>query len=329
MGLFISIFLGFGASLLFAYILYWLDRYEKEPKLLLGGVFLWGVIVAAGSAFIINTLLSAGIYIFTGSEATAQLTSGSIIAPIVEETLKGLAVLGVFLVFRREFDSVLDGMIYAGVAALGFAATENSYYIFNYGYQENGWGGLMFLTFVRIILVGWQHPFYTAFFGIGLALARMNRAWAVKVLAPILGLGIAMFAHAFHNTLATFITGLGGLAVSTLIDWSGWLLMFVITIWAAAHEQRYLRKHLWDEVKAGLIRQSQYNIVISAWQQMLARFGAFFSGNLRNTARFFQVCGELAHKKEQLLKVGDEAGNTVILQDLRAELARLAPLLRF
>jgi hypothetical protein len=62
---------------------------------------------------------------------------------------------------------------------------------------------------------------------------------------------------------------------------------------------------------------------------MLARFGAFFSGNLRNTARFFQVCGELAHKKEQLLKVGDEAGNTVILQDLRAELARLAPLLRF
>ena len=95
----------------------------------------------------------------------------------MEETLKGLAVLVVFLVFRREFDSVLDGIIYAGVAALGFAATENAYYIYTYGYQESGWSGLLSLTFIRVILVGWQHPFYTAFFGIGLAVARLNRNW--------------------------------------------------------------------------------------------------------------------------------------------------------
>jgi RsiW-degrading membrane proteinase PrsW (M82 family) len=325
MGLLVSIFLGFSASLLFAYFLYWLDRYEKEPKLLLGGVFLWGVVVAAGSAFIINTTFSIGIFSITGSESAAEFTSASIIAPIVEETLKGLAVLIVFLVFRHEFDSVLDGMIYAGVAALGFAATENSYYIFNYGYQESGWGGLMLLWFIRVILVGWQHPFYTAFFGIGLAFARLNRNWAVKILAPILGLAVAMFTHALHNTLAGMIGGLGGLAFTTFLDWTGWLFMGGVAIWATAHEQAYLRRHLLEEVKAGLIRPAQYQVACSAWRQTAARLAALFSGRYRATARFFQVCGELAHKKQQLVKVGDEAGNMAIVQSLRAELARLAP----
>ena len=49
------------------------------------------------------------------------------IAPIIEESLKGLAVLLVFLLFRKEFDSILDGIVYAAITALGFAATENSH----------------------------------------------------------------------------------------------------------------------------------------------------------------------------------------------------------
>ncbi|MEZ0396723.1 MAG: PrsW family intramembrane metalloprotease [Anaerolineales bacterium] len=328
MGLLVSVFLGFSASLLFAYFLYWLDRYEKEPKLLLGGVFLWGVVVAAGSAFIINTTFSIGIFSLTGSESAAEFTSASIIAPIVEETLKGLAVLIVFLVFRREFDSVLDGMIYAGVAALGFAATENSYYIFNYGYQESGWSGMMILAFIRIILVGWQHPFYTAFFGIGLALARLNRNWAVKILAPLLGLALAMFTHAVHNTLAGLMGGLSGLAFSTFLDWTGWLFMGGVAIWAIVHEQSYLRKHLLEEVQAGRIQTRQYQAACSGWRQTWARLEALFSGRYRVTSRFFQVCGELAHKKQQLAKLGDESGNAAIIQNLRAELARLAPLVK-
>jgi RsiW-degrading membrane proteinase PrsW (M82 family) len=123
----VCILLGFLPMLFFAWIIYWVDRYEKEPKILLGVVFLWGAVVAAGVAFFINTLLGVGIYMFTGSEAIAELTTGSLIAPIIEECLKGFAVVIVFLVFRREFDSILDGIVYAAVAALGFAATENAY----------------------------------------------------------------------------------------------------------------------------------------------------------------------------------------------------------
>ena len=118
MPLFGAIFFGFVPALLFAWFLYWLDRYEKEPKALLGAAFTWGFVVAAGGAFIINTVLGVGVYLFTGSEAATDLTTASIIAPLVEESLKGLAVLIVFFIFRKEFDSILDGMIYGGIAAL-------------------------------------------------------------------------------------------------------------------------------------------------------------------------------------------------------------------
>ena len=47
-----AFFFGFVPMLLLAAFVNWLDRYEKEPILLLGGVFLWGAVVAAGSAFL-------------------------------------------------------------------------------------------------------------------------------------------------------------------------------------------------------------------------------------------------------------------------------------
>jgi len=324
MAILASLFFGFMPMFVFAYMLYWLDRYEKEPKILLGVVFVWGAVIAAGGAFIINTVLGLGIYIFTGSEAASDLTTGSLIAPLVEESLKGLAVLIVFLLFRREFDSLLDGIIYAGVAALGFAATENAYYIYNYGYAESGWEGFWFLVFVRVILVGWQHPFYTAFTGIGLALARLNRPAAVKILAPLAGIGLAMLTHAFHNTLAAFLEDLPGLAISTFADWSGWFFMFIFIIWVSASEQNLLKRHLREEVSLGVITLAQYRTAASAWAQSFARLAALSSGRYRTTARFYQVCGELAHKKQQLVTLGDESGNAAIIQKYRAELARLA-----
>jgi protease PrsW len=325
MGLIVSGMIGFAAALLYAYILYWLDRYEKEPLLLLGGVFLWGAVVAAGSAFVINTTLGLGIYVFTGSNAATDLATGSFVAPLVEETLKGLAVLGVFLIFRHEFDSVLDGIIYAGVAALGFAATENVYYIYTYGFQQSGWSGLLTLTFIRVFLVGWQHPFYTAFFGIGLALARLSRNWFVRILAPLLGLSLAMFTHAFHNTVASFLSGYTGLAVGTLIDWTGWLFMFGVILWATWREQNILKKYLAAELQAGTISAALCHTACSAWLQMFARIAALFTGRYMKTARFFQVCGEYANKRHQYDRLGDEGGNMAAIQKLRTELTSLAP----
>ena len=322
----VSLIFGFTPMLCFAYFLYWLDRYEKEPKVLLGAVFLWGVIVAAGGAFIINTFLGVGFYIFTGSEAATDLATGSLIAPFVEEVLKGFAVLIVFLVFRREFDSILDGIIYAGVTALGFAAAENTYYIYTYGFLNSGWVGIWSLVFIRVFLVGWQHPFYTAFTGIGFAIARLNRSNGLKILAPITGLSVAVFTHSFHNTLTSFLSGYSGLAVGTLLDWTGWFFMFCYILWAVHRERMNIKNYLMEEVNQGFISSIQYQTATSARSQSFARFLAIFNGRFKNTNRFYSLCGELAHKKLQFANLGNEDGNLATIKNIQAELTHLASL---
>lgn len=324
LGFLLAVIFGFLPMFLFAYILYWIDRYEKEPKLLLIGTFTWGAVVAAGVAFIINTIIGLGVYMFTGSEVATEITTGSIIAPVVEEILKGFAVFLIFLVYRKEFDSILDGIVYAGIAALGFAATENAYYIFSYGFIEGGLTGTFFLVFVRVILVGWQHPFYTAFFGIGLAVSRLSKNNLVKILAPLGGLGLAIFTHSMHNTIASFMTGPGGMAIGTLIDWSGWFVMVLLIIWALFREQQWIITELREEVKLGILSPAQYRVACSSWRQSGARLTALFSGRFQATRQFYKLTSELAYKKYQRSSFGEESGNSNIIERYRSELARLS-----
>jgi RsiW-degrading membrane proteinase PrsW (M82 family) len=323
MPLIISIFFGFVPVFFMALFVYWLDRYEKEPLLLLGATFFWGALVAAGGAFVINTVFGIGIYALTGSGDVADQATASLVAPFVEEGLKGLAVLIIFIFFHKEFDSILDGIIYAAIAALGFAATENVLYIYQHGYLEGGWDGLWQLVFIRDIVVAWQHPFFTSFTGIGLAIARLNRNVLVKIIAIPSGYAFAVFAHAFHNSFSSFVGGLEGFALGSLIDWFGWFVMAVFIIFMIARERSLLQKQLKDEVTAGSISMAQYQKALSPFTMSTA----LFTGGPK-ASRFFQVCGELAHKKEQLSILGDEQGNAAIIQSLRSELTTLAPQVR-
>jgi len=318
-----AFFFGFVPMFLFAAFVNWLDRYEKEPKLLLGAAFFWGVIIAGGGAYVLNTAFGIGIYTLTGSEGAAEFGTTSIVAPIIEEGLKGLAVLVVFLLFRKEFDSILDGIVYGAITAMGFAAIENVLYIYRNGYQASGWEGFWTLVVIRILLVGWMHPFFTAFTGIGLAVARMSRNTIVKILAVPAGYTVAVLAHAFHNTFSGLLGGFSGFLAGTFVDYLGYAFMLAFIIWVIVNERNILKRHLREEVEKGYISQRQYQTAISFFQTS-AHLAALTSGSFVKTSRFYQVCGELAHKKEQLIKL-DERGNTRIIEQLRSELLALAP----
>jgi len=322
-----AFFFGFAPMFLFAAFVNWLDRYEKEPKALLGATFIWGVVIAGGGAYILNTMFGLGIYLFTGSESAAEFGTASIVAPIIEEGLKGLAVLFVFFLFRKEFDSILDGIVYGSIAAMGFAAIENVLYIYRNGFQESGWEGFWTLVFIRVLLVGWMHPFFTAFTGIGLAVARMSRSVAVKFIAAPAGYMTAVLTHAFHNTFSTVIGGAGGFFLGIFADYVGYAFMLGFVIWVISRERSILKKQLVEEVTSGAISRQQFNSAVSFFQ-IGSHLAALASGSFRVTKRFYQVCGELAHKKEQLAKLGDEGGNMKIIERLRAELLQLAPVVK-
>ncbi len=324
MGLLVSFFFGFFPMLLFAAFVYWMDHFEKEPKILLGAVFTWGVIVAAGGAFILNTLFGVSIYLLTGSEGASNVGTAVLSAPFIEESLKGLAVLFVFLFFKKEFDSVLDGIIYAAIAALGFAATENFLYIYEKGYLVDGWSGLWFMVFIRVLIVGWQHPFYTAFLGIGLSISRLSPNTIVKWVAPIAGWIASVITHSIHNLIASI--GIPVLCIAgSILDWSGWFALFVFVLFMVLREKKWATRYLAEEIQLGIISETQYHTARSVLKRMTLPLRALVAGKYNTSTRFYQLCGELTHKKNQYALHGDENGNRKIIQSIREELKKLSP----
>src|SRR3954449_13409510 len=97
MAFLLAAFLSFAPALLCATFVYWIDRYEKERKLLLGLVFFWGAVVAAAGALVSQLLLEGAVTGLTGSKKAADLAGTTLFAPLTEESLKGFAVLLVFL----------------------------------------------------------------------------------------------------------------------------------------------------------------------------------------------------------------------------------------
>src|SRR4051812_37697293 len=132
--------MGYGALFAFPalFVYLWLpwviDRYDPEPWWALALALLWGGVAACGFSVLINSNVEELVVDFAGGpKSKSALAFGSAIgacvsAPLTEEFFKGLGVFGVFYFARREFDGVVDGIIYATFVALGFAATENVIY---------------------------------------------------------------------------------------------------------------------------------------------------------------------------------------------------------
>lgn len=317
----LTVALSFGPAFVYAAIVYWLDRFEKEPLRLLGGAFLWGAFVATIGAIIGTTILQGGVIALTGDELLAETSGTTIFAPLVEESLKGFAVLLIWLFFPREFDSPLDGMVYGAITGLGFAATENVLYLYFLGYESDGIAGLISLFVLRVLLGAWGHAVYTAFIGLGLALARLSPNWAVRILAPFVGWLIAVFLHALHNTMATVLVeeaGLGGLAATLLTAWVSWAVVLGIVIWEIFRERRWMREYLAEEVRLGTLSAEQYARAGSIRGQFRERRKG------RAARRFYAACAELAQKKHQFAQVGDERGTSAEITRLRAKLSQLS-----
>jgi RsiW-degrading membrane proteinase PrsW (M82 family) len=176
----------------------WLDRYEPEPWRYLLFTFLWGALVATVSALVLQIV---------AGRAVPEGISAVLVAPPTEEFGKALPILLLFLFRRREFGGVVDGIVYAGMAGIGFAFTENILY-FSSAYvsgaeEGHGFAALAILFVVRGIMSPFAHPLFTACTGIGFGLAALYRHPGVRVGAPIVGYGLAVLLHALWNLIAS------------------------------------------------------------------------------------------------------------------------------
>jgi len=322
----LSCLLGIVPMTVYTLFLWLFDRYEKEPLALLLAAFAWGFLPSAILAVIAQVILDVPATALFGNNAFAQaLVRTSLIAPLTEEAIKGFGVLMIFLAFRREFDSVFDGILYGGLVGFGFAAIENVLYLLS----AASVGGVIALAFLRAFIFGLNHAFFTSLTGIGLALARYQKNRGVQLLLIAAGYLAAVAAHSLHNLGATVAseTNAIGLLFSWLADSAGILFVFVVIVLALWREGKWISDHLEEEVRAGTLTERQWQTARSVLRRLGASWGALFSGDLgrwRRTRRFYQECAELAFKLHQIKRMGDEGGNGQIVVRLRAEVGELS-----
>lgn len=305
----IAFILGFFPMLLFAIFVSWLRRYKQISKGIFAAIFLWGMIPAAGGAYFLNTLFNFGMLQLTGSVTASEVEKLSIIAPLIEELLKGLVIALVYFAVRQEFDTPLDGILFGGVVGLGFAATENTLYIYRNGFMQYGWAGLMSQTILRVILAGWMHANFSAFTGVGFGLAATSRKLISPPLLILIGYAMAVITHATHNSIHWLVSGFGGFILGLALDWLGYGAMFIYILWLLYQEYKLIKRQLREEVLNKLISESQYQ---SALNPLTLSF-AGFSG--ARAVRFYHLLAKLAHQKER-------NENPVAL---RREISMLAP----
>lgn len=300
-------------TIFYALFIWWLDRHEKEPVPLLLVAFLWGAVPAIIVAIVLEVVIGLPVDQLITSDTGRELTSASVIAPIVEELVKAFILVILFLAFRREFDNVLDGIVYGAMVGLGFATVENVLYLTSAAYDGGSIGNMITLWAFRAGLFGLNHSMFTAFTGAALGLARSLRGiW--RGLIPVLGLLAAMSFHSVHNYLSTVvgITGSSEQDTNALIgnclgilasDWGGLILIVALALISSIRETQIIRDTLLEEVSLGRLTRDEYDTLISSRLRWGTRWSVLFSAGVRPwrlLGKFFDLTTELAFRKHRM-----------------------------
>jgi len=325
MGLFLaSIILGIVPMVVYALIVWRLDRWEKEPFPLMLAAFFWGFIPSAIFALISQGLLGMPLEM-SGREPTLmdELTQASIHAPVTEEFIKAFGVWLVIRIFHREVDSVLDGMIYGSMVGFGFSAIENILY---FSGQPDP-ASLAMLFFLRAFIFGFLHAMFTALTGVGLALGKFTRFPLMKIGWPVLGLSAAMATHALHNYFAT----MGGESLLyAILGCALGVVSFAVMIGICLyHENKWIQIHLADEVDDGVIFAQQALDAAAYWKRSSFNIFSLGISGYFNRRRLLHRATKLAYRKQRITRRGNLPHLEVSVSKLREEvrnLSRLDPL---
>ncbi|MEV6829021.1 PrsW family intramembrane metalloprotease [Amycolatopsis sp. NPDC051102] len=256
----------------------WVDRWEPEPAKFLLLAFAWGACIATITALLINTTAEA-----VGDELLGQGSGNTVAAlvsaPVVEEAAKALFV--VLILWRRssEFDGVVDGVVYAGFSAAGFAFTENIYYFgrafYDYGFGDGRSQGVITAFFLRGVLAPFTHPLFAVLTGIGIGIAARTTTKALKIIAPVAGYLAAVSLHALWNS-AALLGGSKFLTVYFLIMLPLFFGVVYLVVLQRRREQRIIAAALPHMAAARWIAPSEVELLASlpgrrAWRRQAKR----------------------------------------------------------
>ncbi|WP_424465047.1 PrsW family intramembrane metalloprotease [Pseudoclavibacter helvolus] len=187
----------------------WLNRTNNpQPVGMLVAAFLWGATVTAiagiGAQAVLQVIAEASF----GVEAGAWIRP-LIIAPLTEDTLKGVFLVWLFLVHRQRITGVLDGIVIGGLVGVGFTFTENILYfgqmvldLIAGGFTSEAYLGFAGIFFLRGGLLPFFHALMGMLIGIGVGLAVRRRSPGAQAGTILAGFGAAWLLHGIWDWAA-------------------------------------------------------------------------------------------------------------------------------
>jgi protease PrsW len=191
------VFLAFLPPLIYTIWIRNTERCHREQWLPIFLCFIWGATIAVIAAFILEVLLEIPLRSSFSSGDRTPFLLAVVIAPIVEEFTKPLALY--LRTVRTNFDELEDGLIFGAVAGLGFSATEN----LMYGSSYLSEGFFMFLIVIATRSIGGclLHASATALTGYGIGKTMKKHSSFFGILPYFL---LAIFLHGFYNFLLSY-----------------------------------------------------------------------------------------------------------------------------
>jgi RsiW-degrading membrane proteinase PrsW (M82 family) len=240
--------------ILVLWLVWWLDRYDREPLRLVVAVFGWGASFAVAISFMALSGL-ASVLMESRFPEVVSVIVGTASAPGIEETAKAIGVL-LIVMLTNEFDNPIDGIVYGTSVGLGFAATENILYSLGTVSAYPGDTARMLIVIAgRTVMTAGVHAVCSACFGGFLGHAMLTGRLRQRTAWTVAGLFTAILLHtAWNIALADFgPVGESGTPRVWLLVLPGLYLVYlaIVAVFLKS-EHRILLHQLEEEVNLGL-----------------------------------------------------------------------------
>lgn len=298
-----SVFCACVPMLVFLGIVWWLDRYDREPVWLVILTFLWGAIGAVIPAILFSAAVQYGANALLGAVGMPEPGAWFMpvaVAPLIEEPSKAAILL--LVMWNRHFDNMTDGFVYGAAAGLGFAMSENFLYFVSLADDVGVWG---YTVVIRTFFSAVMHATSTSIVGAALGFARF-RGCAALLASGAVGFTMAWAVHALWNGLIS-VGVEAGTGVPMLVDLilfpAEFLLVFGVFQVCLWEESAIIRRELREEAALGRIPR-EHPEILASWIRRL--FTKWVPPGVDHQA-YVQTATTLAMRKRQVRDLGRAA----------------------
>lgn len=193
-------------AIIIIFYIYFKDKFEKEPIPFLVKNFFLGATVSVLITLVFSSFASKLIPLVDELSVFEQFLKAFIVVALVEEFSK-YVVLRYYSQKSKEYNEPFDGIVYAVMVSMGFAALENVLYVFQYGISTG---------ITRAFTAVPAHATFAILMGFFMGKAKFSKN---RIVFNLMGLFCAILFHGAYDffLFINFIPGMWLGAIFSLI----------------------------------------------------------------------------------------------------------------